>query len=427
MPTVQMKFSEGVARLKPHSHPISNMLGDIIARDYDEDPTPPDWWTGDTLMEVWPKYCMIWDHVKNPRNKDPLLDSLRKTYGGSIPPIYILRPLMGCATRNHESQKVMIDSVQFTQNQPGGDQCPIKVADIPDKGRGLIAKRDIKMGEVVGIYPVDWVMPGELHSKHIQAQPIVPGMKASEKRWPFTDAHTWSMYNGLLGHGDPYNPESAEMIEKEIKENKGVVPKTLETYGYTSHGDPAPETEQWRGSEDLVSECWAHPFVNHKNKWAVIHYGNDGLYKPGITKEEYDADGEKHRQQVLMNESGTTGPQPTNINLDFLCIATRDIAEGEEIQDAYGSNYWFNGVMTKDMEASVDKKNKGKLKKYKAKYKKYDTERKMRWRMLNKLVLSSYDKEDPIHQAYANNPVSFHIVTSAEGKIQMCQKVKRPR
>jgi hypothetical protein len=377
----------------------------------------------------FPKKCMLeeaiciyrtlWDHAKDMRNRDHLLQSLRETYGGRLPAPAVLRAVMDCALRDHENQRFFIKSVMRAQNDEKWcvDECPIKIADIPGKGRGLVAKRDIKEGEIVGLYPVDWVMYGDQHFDYIKKKPNE--CRKQGGKLPFEDQHTWNMYNALLGTGDLYNEENFNLIEGMIRDNDGIITKELETYGYTSHGKTAPENEQWRGYEDLVSETWAHPKIKHPNPWAIIHMGNDGVYYPGITKEEYKAENSRNGLSAI------PGDFAVNINLDFVSIAVRDIKAGEEIQDSYGENYWFNGIVTKDMEATLDRKNKGRVKKHKARYKKMDKDRKESWRTLHDLIMRSYNDEDEIHKIYDEDPLSFHIVVNEEGRTMMAQHIRR--
>ena len=384
---------------------------------------------GGDIPKWFPKKCIIeeaiciyktlWDHAKNPRNQDPLLKSLRETYGGRLPAPAVLRVVMDCALRDHENQRFFIQSVMMAQNDGDWmkDECPVKIADIPGKGRGLVAKRDIKAGELCGIYPVDWVIYGDQHWDYIKKRPREA--RKDGLKLPFEDQHTWSMYNALLGSGDLFNEENYKMVEGLIRDNGGIITKELETYGYTSHGKTGPESQRWRGYEDLVSETWAHPKIKHPNPWAIIHMGNDGVYHPGITKEEYNRENNKHGLK------STNGDSAVNINLDFISVAVRDIKEGEEIQDSYGENYWFNGIVTKDMEASLDRKNKGRVKKHKAKYKKMDANRKRMWRTLHDTVMSSYPEEDEIQTLYQEDPLSFHIVVNEEGRTMMAQHIRR--
>jgi hypothetical protein len=364
-----------------------------------------------TLMDVLGIYESLWEHSKKPLRKEPLMKSMRELYGGRLSAPVVLRMVMEPAMMDHKSQRSFIQSVMRIQNNGdwGKGQCPVKVADIPGKGRGLVAKRDIKEGELVGIYPVDWVIYGDQHQEWIKKQP----RERPDMKMPFEDQHTWSMYNGLLGEGDLYNKENFNMMEQSIRDNEGVITKELETYGYTCLGQEAEDSEKWRGYDDVTSETWAHPKINHPNEWAVIHMGNDGLYTPGMTKDDY----------AELNK-GCKTDGPVNINLDFICIAVRDIKAGEEIQDSYGENYWFNGIVTKDMDACLDRKNKGRVKKFKAKYKKHDETRKGLWKKLHDAILRSYDPEQDIHQLYEEDRLSFHIFVNDDGKTSLGQMLR---
>lgn len=374
-----------------------------------------------TVIDAIGLYENLWEHTKKPLRKDPLMKSMRDMYEGRLPAPIVLQIVMEPAMKDHKSQRSFIQSVMKTQNQGdwGKGQCPIKVADIPGKGRGLVAKRDIKEGELVGLYPVDWVIYGDQHQEWIKKQP----RERNGMKLPFEDQHTWSMFNGLLGEGDLYNKENFNMMEQSIRDNEGVITKELETYGYTCHGQDAEDSEKWRGYDDYTSETWAHPKINHPNEWAVIHMGNDGLYTPGMTKDDYERRAKLNKGPRWRSSDRKCGP--VNINLDFISVAVRDIKAGEEIQDSYGENYWFNGIVTKDMDACLDRKNKGRVKKFKANYKKHDEKRKEMWKMLHDVILRSYDPEQDIHQLYEEDRLSFHIFVNDDGKTSLGQMVRQ--
>lgn len=362
-----------------------------------------------TVTDALGLYENLWEHTKKPLRKDPLMKSMRELYDGKLPAPVVLGMVMASAMKDHKAQRTFIQSVMKTQNcgDWGKGQCPVKVAYIPGKGRGIVAKRDIKEGEFVGIYPVDWVIYGDQHYEWIKKQP----REREGLKLPVEDQHTWSMFNGLLGHGDLFNKENFDKMEQSIRDNEGVITKELETYGYTCHGQDAQESEKWRGYEDYTSECWACPNIKHPNEWAVIHMGNDGIYNCGMTKDDYEKVSEGSKGDV-------------NINLDFISVAVKDIKAGEEIQDSYGVNYWFNGLVTKDMDACLDRKNKGRVKKYKANYKKHDQKRKGMWKMLHDAVLRSYDPDQDIHQLYEEDRLSFHIYVNDDGKTSLGQMVR---
>jgi len=311
--------------------------------------------------------------------------------GGKLSGGQILRSIMECAGRDWDCQERLIRSVmKFQAQEYKTGECPSTMKDFPGKGRGLVANRDIKEGEIVGFYPVDWFLNGRDHKGLITGKPEGP--------IPIQDQHTWSMYQGLCGDGNrEHEPENYTKTADEIIENNGIITKMLETYGYTFHGDEMEETDLWRGYQDMCSESWADPRLKHKNDWMNIHFGNDGIFCLNQTKEEYIIKCHDNAQAV---QDWRFDDIISNVMLDYVAVALRDIKEGEEISDSYGPDYWWNGRLSKSDEANIDKSNRGKVKKYKAKKKKAEKDRRHAWHTLIQTVVGTYNELPEEHEDY---------------------------
>ena len=330
----------------------------------------------------------------------------------------ILRSIVSVATRDHESQEHFIRSLQKFQTEgdwrPG--QCPVKVAPT-QYGNGLVAQRDIKAGEITGIYPVDLWMPGKAHLEAIK-DPLLNPLRNQ----PFMDQHIWNVFHANLGITNPMEPSSDPIIRNMIVEAGGVLPQIMESYGYTIHGGDLPEEEQWRTMKEYITETWAHPDIQHANEWALLHLANDGIYNPVTMKEEgdYIEASDKHKDHI--NESGDRHTHKPCTNLDFISVATRDIKKGEEVTTTYGSGYWFHGQVSEHDKASVDRKNRGRVKKLKNKKKKFLTTRLESWNnFLWKLSETYEDDTKDLIQEGLQDPVrrTKHYIAVTEGQPQM--------
>ena len=188
-------------------------------------------------------------------------------------------------------------------------------------GRGLRATRDIKKGDLVCYYPMDWVSDSALAPTDQHT-----GEKMSDEQCKWICQHN----AGILGYGNPNTKGIAQVIMDKLRENLGRITRDLNDYGF-SFGMDGGQVHIW-GDPDAE---------NHKtNNWFLGHMINDGGYHPDQTREKYN-EGQRDLQEET--QGVPTPSQECNVLLDTRMRASRDIKKGEEIKTYYGAEYWFGG------------------------------------------------------------------------------------
>jgi hypothetical protein len=200
-------------------------------------------------------------------------------------------------------------------------------------GRGLRATRDIKKGDLVVYYPMDWVSDSSLAPCDENT-----GEKLSDEQCKWICLQN----AGIIGYGNPYSPGPAGVIMDKLRDNLGRITRDLNDYGFSF------------GTDGGAVHIWGDPDAeNHKtNNWFLGHMINDGGYHPEQTKEGY-----RELNSNLQNEAQNipTPSQDCNVLLDTRIRAMRDIKKGEEIKTFYGQEYWFAGGV--DVNGKMDKKD----------------------------------------------------------------------
>lgn len=185
-------------------------------------------------------------------------------------------------------------------------------------GRGLRATRDIKKGELVCYYPMDWVADPSL------APPDEQGRKVGG------DREKWMCLQnaGVIGYGNPHDQEGAKKVMDELVENSGRITSNLNDYGFSF------------GPGDGICHIWGDPDgpQHQRNNWFIGHMINDGVYHPDQTPEGYNEIAKKMMDNF---EVGRNFNHPVNVRLNSRMTAIRDIKKGEPLLTAYGAEYWF--------------------------------------------------------------------------------------
>tara|TARA_R110000803_G_scaffold193382_1_gene256313 strand:- start:315 stop:1688 length:1374 start_codon:yes stop_codon:yes gene_type:complete len=205
-----------------------------------------------------------------------------------------------------------------------GYQIPCSIQEIPGKGRGLVANRDINPGEVVACYPCDWAVD-ETHFKEAKPNNGIP----ETYNFICGDRTKWgNLFCLTFGFGNDNEKRNQANMIKALKENAGITTDTMRCYGLNLD---ANET----GERTCV---WGDPTAEHENNWMLAHLANDGIMKKGMTQDQY--------KQKIKRRPGDRGAEwcpETNITLSLVCRARRPIKKGDEIQTHYGDDYWFSG------------------------------------------------------------------------------------
>ena len=185
-------------------------------------------------------------------------------------------------------------------------------------GRGLRTTRDVKKGELLCYYPMDWVSDPSLAPKHEGGRDV-----AKEKWMCLQNA-------GVIGYGNPHDPEGAKKVMDQLVENKGRITANLNDYGFS-----------FGSTDDGICHIWGDPDgqQHQKNNWFVGHMINDGAYHPDQTEEGYN---ELSKKIFAMDWNGENSNHPVNVRLNSRMTAIRDIKKGEPLLTIYGSEYWFD-------------------------------------------------------------------------------------
>ncbi len=214
-------------------------------------------------------------------------------------------------------------------------------------GRGVFASRDIKEGELIAYYPMDWVSDTKLYPK-----------KKDNKTSYSTDQMKWICLQnaGIIGYGNPYDKAgNPERIMKELREEEGRMAHRINDYGFSF------------SSKDGGVHIWGDPLCHQPNSWFRGCIVNDGAYHTDQTKEGYC---KEFNDMVMCRRFSKC-----NTRLSTRMTATRNIKKGEEIMTVYGEDYWFGGG--ENTEEGGDRqwfsrhhllnlKSKGQKKKFKA-------------------------------------------------------------
>jgi hypothetical protein len=376
----------------------TNKIQTLITSLVTDQPDPPSWFPQPCgVKDAITLYEDLYKWIKNYRKHDAETKKMIRQNPFLTRGHIIMRSILAIAHRTHEEQEHFIKSVM--ELQADGDwrkgECPCEIG-ATKYGKGIIATKDITAGDVIGIYPVDLYMPGSLYHKMVDSKPHFSADDgvAPTKAFPFMDQHVWGVFTANLGITNPHEPESDVFIRESIVDNGGILPQKLESYGYTCHGAKLPVDQQWRDNfDDYVTEGWAHPDIKHKNEWALIHMGNDGLFNKDTMEsvEDYDEANMKHIDELEKNSDWHE--EAVNTTLEFISVATRNIKKGEEICDTYGGEYWFNGKVNQHQMANLDRSNRGRVKKFKKKRKEFETFRKEAWYQMLDVTAKSYEEE----------------------------------
>jgi len=190
-------------------------------------------------------------------------------------------------------------------------------------GRGVFASKDIKKGDLIAYYPMDWVSDSTLCPKN-------------EK--PFTDGEIkWICLQnaGVLGYGNPYDKQgNPQRILDELYEAEGRITPRINDYGFSF------------ASDDGAVHIWGDPLCEQPNSWFRGCLINDGAYHPKQTEEGYMKEFEKMGYSKLLSKCNT--------RLATRMIASRDIKKGEEILTYYGEEYWFGKGQVRDGKGNCD-------------------------------------------------------------------------
>ncbi len=195
-------------------------------------------------------------------------------------------------------------------------------------GKGLRATRDIKKGELVCYYPMDWVSDPSLCPERED------GRDAEIEKW-------MCLQNaGVLGYGNPHDQDSAQKIMDKLVENSGRITRDLNDYGFS-----------FGSTVDGICHIWGdREGENHKkNNWFIGHMINDGVYHIDQTKEGYEAESKKVFAAAWNGD--TLEDSIVNVRLNSRMTAIKDIKKGEPIHTIYGSEYWFSGGHTPEGES----------------------------------------------------------------------------
>jgi hypothetical protein len=220
-------------------------------------------------------------------------------------------------------------------------------------GRGVFASRDIKRGDLIAYYPMDWVSDSKL----------VPKQKDTNTETFSEEQLKWICLQnaGIIGYGNPYDEQgNPERILQELRESEGRMCSRINDYGFSF------------ASDDGSVHIWGDPLVNQPNSWFRGCMINDGAYNPKQTEEGY--------YKEFMNMARGLRVSKCNTRLATRMTASRDIKKGEEILTVYGKDYWFGGASDQEGENiekfnwnsrhnALNLKSRGQKKKFKAKKK----------------------------------------------------------
>ncbi len=193
-------------------------------------------------------------------------------------------------------------------------------------GNGLFATRDIKKGELIAYYPMDWVSDSRLCPTDDNKEKY----SADQQKW------ICIQNAGIIGYGNPYDEQgNPERIMKELRDAEGRMTHRINDYGFS-----------FSGSDGYV-HIWGDPLSKQPNHWFRGCIANDGAYFVGQTPKGY-------REEYYKMMNGKSDSK-CNCQLSTRMVASRDIKKGEEILTVYGESYWFGGAINPNGDvAEVD-------------------------------------------------------------------------
>lgn len=204
------------------------------------------------------------------------------------------------------------------QSQIPDDSAPTEIKNA-EFGNGLFASRDIKQGELISYYPMDWVSDSHLCPTNDNNEPY----SIDQQKW------ICIQNAGIIGYGNPHDKQgNPERILKELREAEGRMTHRINDYGFSFSG------------EDGYVHIWGDPLTKQPNSWFRGCIANDGGYFIGQTPEGY----RKEFMKMTVNDKNSK----CNTLLNTRMTATRDIKKGEEILTIYGEDYWFGGSIQPD-------------------------------------------------------------------------------
>ena len=208
-------------------------------------------------------------------------------------------------------------------------ECPVKVSKVPNRGKGLVASRDIDVGEVIALYPVDWMVK-ETDFKPAQDDNGLPrtinAIVGQQAQW----GNLQCLAFGIGNENEPAN--CARMVAALIK-NDGINTPMMREYGMNLDADG--------GSMKDRTCVWADPTFKHECDWMLAHMSNDGMFTPGMTGDQYMKIQKSFRKPF--KTKAEIKKMTTTMTLGLVCRARKKIRKGEEVVTHYGKEYWFNG------------------------------------------------------------------------------------
>tara|TARA_R110000803_G_scaffold69876_1_gene132476 strand:- start:319 stop:1668 length:1350 start_codon:yes stop_codon:yes gene_type:complete len=197
----------------------------------------------------------------------------------------------------------------------GGD-IPLSLEPDAFGGKGLVANRDIKIGEVVALYAVDWTVNEDVF------EPDLPdnGLPKLINALCGSRAKFANLFCLPFGYGNASEPENMNKMIQSLEDYGGIVTTKMRSYGLN--------LDVGMGTDERTC-VWADPDFKHVNPWMIAHMANDGIFKKGMKATKYN--------QAVKIMSGT------NMTLGLVCRARCAIKAGETVTTHYGADYWFSG------------------------------------------------------------------------------------
>ena len=211
-----------------------------------------------------------------------------------------------------ENRRLIIEWFQKNSQIPN-DEAPTEIKNTK-YGRGVFASRDIKKGDLISYYPMDWV-----------ADSTLCPMNVRDGHHPHAENLKWICIQnaGIVGYGNPYDKKgNPQRIINELREAEGRMTPRINDYGFSF------------GEDDEVVHIWGDPLCDQPNSWFRGCLINDGAYDFKKTKEDYDKEFQNMIHGLRISKCNT--------RLATRMVASRDIKKGEEILTAYGEGYWYS-------------------------------------------------------------------------------------
>ena len=298
--------------------------------------------TPTTIAKVIREQTMMIDYYLAPKkiHDHLILTTLREcqTEAGLTPENFILAVCEEGQCHTLEETQAAADAMMMWQANPlagmlmskiCGD-IPTEVSEVPGRGLGLVAKRDINIGEVVALYPVDWaVMETDFEPARDDNQMpnAINAICGDQAKWGNIQALAF-------GIGNDNEPENKSQMVSDMEKNEGITTPLMREYGLNLD---APGAEK----KNARTCVWADPRLEHTNPWMMAHMVNDGLFKPGMTVEQYI----KVQKSFTKNYKSKAAikKEATTMTLGLVCRARKKIQKGDEVVTHYGADYWFSG------------------------------------------------------------------------------------